>query len=462
MSNNIVHDVKIYAPKINPRTLWEMTSEDFITWRRENDYPRIINFLRKKLPDFEEWMITQSVSQDLLLKYFPSSFLREEPDLCLYTLIEKDMTEIERLVPYKYYLKKKSVGEKIKSYRSIIPYPTWFRDVKKKEPLQLRVNYRSGGSHFLLSELELLNLGNYQLTNKFFTGRQLDFVNINGLVISNCVTNSTVKLWFSSAENLVVKGNFAFIDAYQTPFSEWYNGKSNNLNLYNGVFQSWRLENCSLNIFADNAILHLWNVKGEDFDATINSTDVRDCKFNSIPIKYPIQISRAINFHANLKRLYSQLGKKKEASNHYYLEKTFERKSFLHIRENHREAFYRHGTKIGKKVVKVIFLFKYIQSAFLNILWGYGERPARVFTISILSILLFAVFYCYLPNASPNTYHHFANALYYSMVTFTTLGYGDISQSDQILRLLSGFEALLGMSFWGILIAGFTNNAKDY
>jgi hypothetical protein len=102
------------------------------------------------------------------------------------------------------------------------------------------------------------------------------------------------------------------------------------------------------------------------------------------------------------------------------------------------------------------------QSGFLNVPWGYGERPARVFLISIATILFFAGCYCFLPNAAARTHNDFGTALYYSMVTFTTLGYGDISQPTKFLQLLSGFEALCGMSFWGILIAGFTNNAKDY
>lgn len=113
-------------------------------------------------------------------------------------------------------------------------------------------------------------------------------------------------------------------------------------------------------------------------------------------------------------------------------------------------------------MLQVVYFFKYLASSFLNILWGYGERPARVFVISLLTILLFACGYCFLPNASSKTFHDLGNALYYSMVTFTTLGYGDISQPDRVLKILSGLEAMLGMSFWGILIAGFTSNAKDY
>ena len=99
---------------------------------------------------------------------------------------------------------------------------------------------------------------------------------------------------------------------------------------------------------------------------------------------------------------------------------------------------------------------------FQNLLWGYGERPARVFGISLITIFIFSFCYCYLPHSSSETHLNFVNSLYYSMVTFSTLGYGDITQSDGLLRILSGLEAILGMSFWGILIAGFTNNSKDY
>ena len=107
-------------------------------------------------------------------------------------------------------------------------------------------------------------------------------------------------------------------------------------------------------------------------------------------------------------------------------------------------------------------MIKYIYSLFNNILWGYGEKPARVFLISISSILLFSLIFSFHPNSNPVTHLNFANSLYYSMVTFATLGYGDISQTDILLKLLSGFEAILGMSLWGILIAGFTSNSKDY
>ena len=45
----------------------------------------------------------------------------------------------------------------------------------------------------------------------------------------------------------------------------------------------------------------------------------------------------------------------------------------------------------------------------------------------------------------------FTDALYFSIVTFTTLGYGDITLMDHKWRLLSGIEALDG-----ILLVGWT------
>ena len=43
----------------------------------------------------------------------------------------------------------------------------------------------------------------------------------------------------------------------------------------------------------------------------------------------------------------------------------------------------------------------------------------------------------------------FEKATYFSIVTFTTLGYGDITLSDHEWRMLSGIEALNGVSVRG-------------
>ncbi|WP_297549065.1 potassium channel family protein [Thermococcus sp.] len=46
----------------------------------------------------------------------------------------------------------------------------------------------------------------------------------------------------------------------------------------------------------------------------------------------------------------------------------------------------------------------------------------------------------------------FANALYYSLVTFTTLGYGDMHPTGW-LKALSALEALTGAVFMALIVA---------
>ena len=44
--------------------------------------------------------------------------------------------------------------------------------------------------------------------------------------------------------------------------------------------------------------------------------------------------------------------------------------------------------------------------------------------------------------------------LYYSFITLTTLGYGDISPATHLARVFAYFEAILGQFFLAILVAG--------
>ena len=451
------------SPKINPLQLWQMDADKFNQWRRENDYPRIISFLKFKLPEFDQWLVSQEIDTDFLINYSPSTFLKEEDALYLYTLVNRDSKEREIVSTKKIDVNKLfSTIEKVTNRKTIIPYPAWYKKIDKKRPFDLYVNSRGGRSHHI-SELELLDLGNCQISNLFLGGlRHLDFVNISDLTILHCTNNSFLQLAFSSASNLSVQGDFPFVEAYKTSFYEVFNLKYNNLKLLNGAFHRWSFTDCNVNLTATNAHLQGWTFTGWDFSGTISNTDLQDCSFASSKMKYPISYGRAMRFHAQIKRLYSQIGRRKEASEHYYREKNFERKSFLRVRQNYQNLYIQNKTRISKTAFKVFYFFKYIYLSLINLLWGFGERPSRVFIISITTIVIFAFLYCLMPKSSEDTYHNFSNSLYYSMVTFTTLGYGDIIQKTEILKLLSGFEALLGMSFWGILIAGFTNNSKDY
>lgn len=66
-----------------------------------------------------------------------------------------------------------------------------------------------------------------------------------------------------------------------------------------------------------------------------------------------------------------------------------------------------------------------------------------MFFISIVEVLLWAATYLWV-----NTIESFEEAFYFSMVTFTTLGYGDIVLKGT-WRLLASFEAAIGIIMFG-------------
>jgi hypothetical protein len=92
----------------------------------------------------------------------------------------------------------------------------------------------------------------------------------------------------------------------------------------------------------------------------------------------------------------------------------------------------------------------------IDLFCGYGEAPARVVLFSLLLILLSAVGYFFtgIQTGGEIQYYHrglsIAEALrlgltclYYSVVTFTTLGYGDITPVG-VSRLFAAVEAFTG------------------
>jgi len=78
--------------------------------------------------------------------------------------------------------------------------------------------------------------------------------------------------------------------------------------------------------------------------------------------------------------------------------------------------------------------------------WIFVATASVLLTLHILEILLWSLTYLWLPEI---TYlETFESALYFSLVTFTTLGYGDITLQP-VHRILSGIEAMTGIFLFG-------------
>lgn len=91
-----------------------------------------------------------------------------------------------------------------------------------------------------------------------------------------------------------------------------------------------------------------------------------------------------------------------------------------------------------------------------------ANRIVGAICIYLLMGLIWALMYMFIAQAIPGAfngveqlvwYDNFADIAYYSYVTLTTLGYGDISPVAPIVRFLVYMEAVVGVFYMSILVA---------
>ena len=99
----------------------------------------------------------------------------------------------------------------------------------------------------------------------------------------------------------------------------------------------------------------------------------------------------------------------------------------------------------------------YIPSLVMSLLCGYGEKPHRIILSSSFVIIFFALVYFLLNAVHFSSEAHYAmrpwDYIYYSMITFTTVGYGDfVPRSMTAFRLLAACEGFAGVFMGGLFI----------
>jgi hypothetical protein len=114
---------------------------------------------------------------------------------------------------------------------------------------------------------------------------------------------------------------------------------------------------------------------------------------------------------------------------------------------------------------------KWFFSGISNIIYGYGERPWNVIISAGVIIIMFALFFSFIGIGNPEIIElqgkihpipgtdmrlisegflrntkimKFHISLYFSLITFTTLGYGDFRPLEGLGRILAGSEAFIG------------------
>ena len=123
---------------------------------------------------------------------------------------------------------------------------------------------------------------------------------------------------------------------------------------------------------------------------------------------------------------------------------------------------------------RVAAFFKWCLS-WIQWLFGYGEKPIRIFFMAIFVIFNFSLFFmfggfrhsvsgnevvinralAFNPNELSGTISDWLLSLYMSVITFSTLGYGDVHPIG-FTRVIASVEAFLGLVLMAMFVAVFS------
>jgi hypothetical protein len=181
-------------------------------------------------------------------------------------------------------------------------------------------------------------------------------------------------------------------------------------------------------------------------DCRLDFASFRECEITLQTVSFradthPHVLARVCR---NLKLNAMSMGHFADAGELTYMEKNYERYDL------HHHAFGRQHETIGSRVGA---MHAWLMSGFLNLLWGYGEKPRRITLAMAAGILFFGALQYWL-DGIPG--HGFWAHVYFSGITFLTIGYGDLVPVAPLPRALAVIEGVVGITVLGMLIASWT------
>lgn len=508
-SSESIYDIK---------NLWALAPDNFNKWRQEHDLPLLFNYFRKQLPGFSEWLAEYEPEKDYFLKIVPSGgVFKGDSDLVIVEYEQSNEKKvITKIVPSIEEIRRiqerfKGIKVDIKRTVPFVPYLLWGKRKFKKDRFIIhdKLNHQYSDTFvfnlwkgndptlsraYLFKEFPVLKLGGIEIQSTEplinpFGERNLDFVDLDYLKLNKMQTGSKwTEISYSSLRGVEFSNSFY-------AFFAFFNCCIEDMLIRDGRLQDFKfINNQHMNInFSTVSINKLV------FDNSHVKMDFNNCNLGEILYKPPKTNILWGIFHnyRKLRTAYQNIGIREEARKYYYFERCVETKILASFITHYSESYllkrnyygtffdildqYRNG-KFGVKesvshfksagwyYLKICFIPKYfIRSlryfskflfSFIDYLvWGYGEKPSRVFLFGLLIISVFSALFYH--SNHPELHNSLINSIYFSVITFTTLGYGDINPNGYFdLRILCGLEALFGVLIVGLFVAGFANRSK--
>lgn len=231
---------------------------------------------------------------------------------------------------------------------------------------------------------------------------------------------------------------------YDFSYSDFYHANLNNAHLFN------------INLS------HASIMKADLREANLNCADLSQA--NLLGVKWAGSKFENITIGKHLKQEFSAkkaLKKRNKSLANDYFQQAEEIYRDLRKHAEHEGIFTLSGDFIKKELTMrrmqlPLYSLKRFISKTVDLFCGYGEAPLRIVGLSILMIVCCAFIYTFTGidyrgeilsfNTQLNFKENislFLSCLYYSVVTFTTLGYGDITPVG-ISRAIAAVEAFTG------------------
>ena len=128
--------------------------------------------------------------------------------------------------------------------------------------------------------------------------------------------------------------------------------------------------------------------------------------------------------------------------------------AYYHFCRNRRKSILQKSKSPFKKIIS------FFDWLLLDLGFGYGTRPMNIAVVACSVILIFALFFYYVPqglvdtNGYPLKYIQFLDSIYLSIVTFACMDYGDCYPLfSHWLKHLCALEGLLGIFLTTLFVA---------
>lgn len=460
---------------LTPEEIWAIKPTTFYAWRVKHDLPRILAHFSEKLNRFNKWKEQYEITDGLLMRHGISNCVN------LKDIKEKDK---QKYIFYKQgdnpgrdFLSDMDLSNKISTMwgeqetfvlkKKFVSYLDWCEQNKIKAfgnrgnhevfRYTSASNIRSTAIKVsILDGLELLKIGGVTIQPNavgLINPKYFEFVNASYLTLQGHINSAGLVLRF---ENSIVDD--LKCENLEYPLVEFSNCSLINFKVLDSSIAQWNFYKTTITGKISNSKLSMIQIIGGGFNVVLDSTyivDVDAAHTNELGF---------ISTYQTLKKTYADQGNDKNAIIYFLKEKRLERQSYYnaifnqHIRSKFKLSFLKVKSKL---LVSVLFAGgRYLFSLLNDLYWGYGRRPFNIVGCSLLVILICSLFFFFnqdlmnMPNQQ--TQMSVSDSLYYSTITFTTLGYGDFTPKG-FLRVVASIEALFGGMSIGFLVAGFSN-----